>query len=215
MLKLYPDQVPGRLVRALADLSVLAWTAAWILVGITVHRTVLGLQAIAEGVAGTGRTFDSWVAAFRNSAKLPVPGFNEYVRSLTGSLQEATGDQLLQRGAEAHDAIERLALVLALAVSIPPIVMVGSRFVVWRCRDARERGATLAFIASVQDQGRRDEAMALLAFRAVATLPFARLMKATPDPVGDLVAGRYEALAAEMVKAAGLRPWRLDRRLRA
>lgn len=215
MLRLYPDQVRGRLVRVVVDVLVLVWTALWILVGIAVHRAVLGLQTIADSVAGTGRTFDSWIAAFRDSAKLPVPGFSEYLRSLTGSLQQATGDQLLQRGGEAHDAIERLAMVLALAVAIPPIVMVGSRFALWRGRDARERGAALAFLAAIHHPERRDETMALLAFRAVATLPFARLVKASPDPVGDLVAGRYEALAAEMVKEVGLRPRRLDPRSQA
>lgn len=208
-LKLYPDQLLARIARLTLDVLVLAWTALWVIAGIAIHRTVLQLEVIADGVANTGRMFDSWIAAFRNTTP-PIPGFSGYVRSLTDSLQRATGDQLVQRGAVAHDTIERLALVLAVAVALPPILIVGTRFFSWRWREARERGATLAFVEAAHDPVHRDETLALLAFRAVATLPFGRIMKTSPDPVGQLLAGRYEPLAGEMLKGVGLRPRRLD-----
>lgn len=209
VLKLYPDQLPGRIARLTLDALVLAWTALWVIAGIAIHRTVLQLEVIADGVASTGRTFDSWIAAFRSSTP-PVPGFRSSLQSLADSLERATGAQLVQRGAAAHDAIERLALVLAVVVVLPPILTVASRFVSWRWRDARERGAALTFVSGVHDPARRDEALALLAFRAVATLPFGRIVRVSPDPVGELLAGQYEALAGEMLKGVGLRPRRLE-----
>lgn len=50
------------------------------------------------------------------------------------------------------------------------------------------------------------ETMAPIAFRPVVTLPFARLMKASPAPVADLTAGRYEPLAAGRRSRSRTRP---------
>jgi hypothetical protein len=43
----------------------------------------------------------------------------------------------------------------------------------------------------------------------VSTLSFRQLMRASADPVGDLVERRYERLATAMLKRAGLDPARL------
>jgi hypothetical protein len=55
--------------------------------------------------------------------------------------------------------------------------------------------------------------MAFLANRAVATRLFRELRTASDDPVADLAAGRYEALAALELDhlALGSRRWRLRR----
>jgi hypothetical protein len=57
--------------------------------------------------------------------------------------------------------------------------------------------------------GRADQARAVLAYRAVSTLSFRQLMSASADPVGDLVEHRYDRLANEMMRRAGLDPTRL------
>jgi hypothetical protein len=57
--------------------------------------------------------------------------------------------------------------------------------------------------------GRADAARAVLAYRAVSTLSFRQLMRASPDPVGDLVEHKYEKLANAMLLRAGIDPTRL------
>jgi len=79
----------------------------------------------------------------------------------------------------------------------------------WRWRDMRETGAALAFVRIAAMTGRADAARAVLAYRAVSTLSFRALMRASADPVGDLVEHRYERLATAMLKRAGLDPARL------
>jgi hypothetical protein len=86
---------------------------------------------------------------------------------------------------------------------------VAGAYAAWRWRDAREMGAALAFVRSAERGGRLEQARALLAYRAVAQLNFTHLMRASLDPVGDLSAHRYDALAAAMLKRAGLNSFRL------
>jgi hypothetical protein len=85
-------------------------------------------------------------------------------------------------------------------------------YLVWRWRQAREMGSALAFVRAAERSGTLEQARALLAFRAVATLPFSRLMRTSKDPVGDLSEGHHDRLAAEMLRSAGLESFRLYRR---
>jgi hypothetical protein len=57
--------------------------------------------------------------------------------------------------------------------------------------------------------GRIEQAKAVLAYRALATLSFTQIMKTSRDPVGDLSNRDYDRLAAAMLDKAGLDPWRL------
>jgi len=99
--------------------------------------------------------------------------------------------------------------VLALLVAVPPILLVLVPYGGWRWRDMRETGAALAFVRIASITGRADAARAVLAYRAISSLSFRQLMSASADPVGDLVEHRYERLASEMLKRAGLDPTRL------
>ena len=46
----------------------------------------------------------------------------------------------------------------------------------------------------------------LMAMRAAFGLPYGDLLRYTQDPLGDLEAGRYDALVAAELEQAGLRP---------
>ncbi len=108
----------------------------------------------------------------------------------------------------AHDRIQQLALVLGLFVALLPIVMVTGGYLLWRSRDVGEMTAAADFVRAAHRTGRVEQARAVLAHRAVATLPFRQLMRASADPIGDLEEGRHDALAAAMLRRAGLRPMR-------
>ncbi|HEX8101693.1 MAG TPA: hypothetical protein VF533_03705, partial [Solirubrobacteraceae bacterium] len=51
-----------------------------------------------------------------------------------------------------------------------------------------------------------DERRRLIAQRAAFGLPYGALLRHTPDPLGDLQAGRYEGLVAAELEHAGLAP---------
>jgi hypothetical protein len=209
MLKIYPDRRWPAFLRVLADSIVSFWTVVWAYLGWLLYQTVMGLEVIADGIKNTGATFNQWIAAFRAGIPGGIPLLTKFLQDVADGLRHYSGDQLVAAGQNIHDAIIRVAIVLALLVALPPILLVLLPYGGWRWRDMRETGAALAFVRIASMTGRADAARAVLAYRAVSTLSFRQLMSASADPVGDLVEHRYERLAGAMLKRAGLDPSRL------
>ncbi len=209
MIKLYPDRFFPALFRVIGDLLAAGWTVGWVWLGLLIYRTVLGLEAIADGITGTGNTFNGWIKSFRNAVPGGIPGLTQFLLNTADALRKYSGDPLVTAGHQVHDAIFQLAIVLALLVALPPVLLVLLVYGSWRWRDARETGAALAFVRIASITGRAEQARAVLAYRAVSTLTFRQLMSASADPVGDLAEHRYERLATAMLKRAGLDPARL------
>jgi hypothetical protein len=205
-MTIYPLAWGSRLWRLLLDVLAVLWTAAWALAGWTAYQLVLSLQVIADAISRTGMTFNDWVNDFENAVPGGIPGLSGALRSLAGSLRQTAGDPLVQRGMQASGIIQHLAVGLGLFVGVLPILTVTGMYLVWRVHDVRELSAAVDFVRLAERTGRVREANAVLAHRAVAVLPFRQLMRASDDPLGDLEAGRHEALAAAMLRRAGTRP---------
>jgi hypothetical protein len=196
------------MARLAADLVAVAWTLFWGLAGYLIFKAVLALEVISDGISTTGRTFNNLIGAFKGVAG-GLPGIGGFLGQQADSLQRFSGDPLIAAGATVHDDIFHLAILLGLLVALPPILIVGLSYGLWRWRDAREMGAAMAFIHASQLTNRSEQARAVLAYRAVATLSFRDLMRASRDPVGDLAEHRYDRLASAMLQKAGLAPYRL------
>jgi len=209
VVKLYPDRTWPAFKRALGDLLTVVWSVGWGILGWLIYKTVLGLEVIADGITSTGKTFNDWIDSFRNAVPGGIPYLTQFLLDTANALQKYSGDPLVSAGAQVHDAIIKLAIVLALLVAVPPILLVLLPYGMWRWRDMRELGAALAFVRIASITGRADQARAVLAFRAVTSLSFRQLMSASADPVGDLAEHRYDRLASAMLKRAGLDPERL------
>ena len=209
MLKIYPDRRWPAFLRVLSDTTVFVWTVVWAYLGFLIYQTVMGLEVIADAIKNTGLTFEQWIAAFRRSVPGGIPGLTQFLLDIADTLKRYSGEPLVATGENIHDAIFRTAVVLALLVAVPPILLVLLPYSGWRWRDMRETGAALAFVRIASITGRADAARAVLAYRAVSSLSFRQLMSASADPVGDLVEHRYERLANAMLKRAGLDPTRL------
>jgi hypothetical protein len=209
MIKLYPDRRWPAFLRVLADTVTVGWTIAWAYLGWLIYQTVMGLEVIADGITNTGTTFNGWIASFRNAVPGGIPLLTQFLLDVADTLRKYSGDSLVSTGHQIHDAVFQLAIVLALLVAVPPILLVMAPYSAWRWRDMRETGAALAFVRIASMTGRADQARAVLAYRAVSTLSFRQLMSASSDPVGDIAERRYERLANAMLKRAGLDPTRL------
>ena len=209
MIKLYPDRPLPAMLRGLADLIVIAWTIAWVVLGWLIYKTVLGLEVIADGLTSTGHTFNGWIKQFHDAIPGGIPGVTQFLLNIADALRKYSGDPLVSAGHQVHDAIIQVAVVLAVLVALPPILLFLLPYGAWRWRDMREIGAALAFVRIASMTGRADQARAVLAYRAVSTLSFRQLMSASADPVGDIAERRYERLANAMLKRAGLDPGRL------
>jgi hypothetical protein len=209
MLKVYPDRRWPAFLRVLADTTVFFWTIVWAYLGFLIYSTVMGLEVIADGIKNTGLTFNQWIGAFRKAVPGGIPILTKFLQDTADTLRHYSGDPLVSAGNNIHDAIFHTAILLALLVALPPILLVLLPYSGWRWRDMRETGAALAFVRIASITGRADAARAVLAYRAVSTLSFRQLMSASADPVGDLVEHRYEKLARAMLLRAGIDPTRL------
>jgi hypothetical protein len=191
------------------DVLALLWIAFWGVAGWLTYQTVLGLEVIADGIRDTGRTFNDWLQSFKNAVPKGIPYLTDFLQTQASNLQKHTGDPLIQLSVTVRQDIAILALVLALFIALPPILWVLLTYGPWRWREAREMGSALAFVRRAMASGRIEQAKAVLAYRALATLSFTQLMKTSRDPVGDLSNRDYDRLAAAMLDRAGLDPWRL------
>jgi hypothetical protein len=209
MLKFYPDRRWPAFRRLVQDALALLWTAFWAFAGWTVYQVVLGLQVIADGIRDTGRTFNDWLQSFKNAVPKGIPYLSDFLQNTATSLQRHTGDPLIQLSVTVRQDIATLAIALAIFIALPPILWVLLTYGPWRWREAREMGSALGFVKAAMIAGRVEQAKAVLAYRALATLSFTQLMKASRDPVGDLSNRDYDRLAAAMLDRAGLDPWRL------
>jgi hypothetical protein len=209
MIKAYPDRRWPAFLRVLADTVTASWSIVWAYLGFLIYQTVMGLQVIADGIIGTGRTFNSWIASFKHAVPGGIPFLTQFLNDTADALKKFSGDPLVSAGSQIHDAILQTAIVLALLVAVPPILLVLVPYLGWRWRDMRETGAALAFVRIASITGRAEQARAVLAYRAVSTLSFRQLMSASADPVGDIAERKYDRLADAMLKRAGLDPTRL------
>ena len=209
VIKLYPDTRWPAVWRILFDTLVAGWSIAWAFLGWLIYKTVLGLQVIADGITNTGTTFNGWIASFRHAVPGGIPLLTQFLLDTADALKKYSGDSMISSGHQIHDAIFQLAIVLALLVALPPILLALVPYGAWRWRDVHETGAALAFVRIASMTGRADQARAVLAYRAVSTLSFRQLMAASADPVGDIADMRYDRLANAMLKRAGIDPTRL------
>jgi hypothetical protein len=209
MLKLYPDRPWAALLKLVQDALALLWVAAWGVAGWLTYKTVLGLEVIADGIRDTGRTFNDWLESFKAAVPRGIPYISSFLESQASQLERHTGDPLVALSQTVRQDIATLAIALALFIALPPILYMLLTYLPGRWREAREMGSALAFVRVAMQTGRVEQAKAVLAYRALATLNFTQLMRTSSDPVGDLANRDYDRLAAAMLDRAGLDPWRL------
>jgi hypothetical protein len=204
-LKLYPDP-PGRKARWIAtDVVFVVWLVFWTFIGYYVHHLIEILQAIPDAIDRAGSALDVPLQdAMNRAAQIPIVGGLIVDRLQNAS--NATAGRAHAIAASLSNMIDIAALGMALAVAAPAILLVIGFYGLIRWRASREMGSAELVIGVALRQHRGDELKEALARRAFQVVSYRRLAKVSPDPLGELDAGRYDALAAEALRAAGLNP---------
>jgi hypothetical protein len=199
-MRLYPEQRGRRIDLIARDLAVVLALVLLALVAVEVHDAVDRLAVLGEGVETAGRG----VSGGFESAADAVDGTPLIGGELGEALRSAgrgSGGEVedLGRGGSgaAHDLANLLGFLffalpagLLLLWALPP-----------RIRQVRRLNAAAKLVGELSPERRR-----LLAMRAAFGLPYGELLRFTQDPLGDLEAGRYDALVAAELDQAGLRP---------
>jgi hypothetical protein len=194
---------PTRLLAQLiSDLVVIAWTTVWVLVGMAVHSAVSTIAAVGRQVeTGANGVADNLNSAGDSTDDFPLVG-DALAKPLRAASEAAL--DIAGAGHTLDSTASWLAWVLALAVAAPPILFVAMPWVFLRVRFFRRTWTALTLARTAAGEQ-------LLALRALANRPLAKLAAIHPDPVGawrshDAVA--IHGLAALELQAAGVRPRR-------
>ncbi|MBJ7465038.1 MAG: hypothetical protein JHD38_15485 [Mycolicibacterium sp.] len=167
---------PGRLLAQLvSDVTVLIWTVIWVMVGSAVYTAVSTIAEVgrqvqdgADGVAGN-----------LNSAGDSADDFPLIGDALAGPLRAASdaAGEIAGAGQSLDSTATWLAWVLALAVAATPILAVAMPWLFLRVRFFRRKLTVLTLASTHAGQE-------LLAMRALANRPLAKLTAIDPDPIG-------------------------------
>ncbi len=190
-----PARLLGQLV---SDVVVAFWTAIWVVVGMAVHSAVAAIANfgadVETGANGIAGNLDH---AGENAHKVPLIG-----DALSSPLTAAGGfaRDIAGAGAQLNSTATWLAWLLALAVAAPPIMAIAGPWLVLRLRFFRRKWVALTL-------ARTPAGEQLLALRALANRPLAKLVAVHSDPVGawrSQDAGAISGLAALELRSAGI-----------
>lgn len=180
-------RIPQRSIVAI-DVLVVLWTVVWIVLGVAVGTFVERLGAVGDGLEDAGQAIGRAGEAVGQLSDVPLvgEGFSDVAAEIQG-----VGRDTVARGRSVEDDVDRLALLIGMSLSLGPTLPILAVWLPPRVSRERERRALRTSL-------RRGDgaALAYLANRAVATRLFRELRAVSDDPIADLAAGRYEALAS-------------------
>lgn len=194
----YATTPPRLLAQLVSDIVVIAWTVIWVLVGMAVHSAISTIADVGgqveSGATGVSENLES---AGERADSFPLIG--DSLRSPLEAASEAALD-IAGAGANLQSTATWLAWVLALAVAAPPILALMMPWLFFRIRFFRRKWTAVTLASTPAGEQ-------LLALRALANRPLAKLAAVHPDPVGawrgyDTAA--ISGLAALELRSAGV-----------
>ncbi len=200
MRGVYPDLPGPRAHALLRDALTITLLACFVWLGLRVHHDVDRLAGLGTGVTDAGNAVKTGFSAAAQAASgIPLAG--GAIASVLRGAANSTGGNIAAAGHAGAQSAHHLAVVLGLLIWGLPTLLLLARVLPKRIQEIQQiRGLRLA-LRGPDVQARRR----LLALRATMMLPDRVLFAYTPDPAGDLLAGRYDRLAAAALEAGGLR----------
>jgi hypothetical protein len=199
-MRLYPDIPVRRANTAVRDAATVIAVVVLALLGFWVYHTVDALTILGRGVHDAGSAvqtgFDS---AADKVDDIPLAGGK--IADGLRSAGEDTGGTVADAGTRGERRVHRLALLLGFLTFLLPAAGLLSRVLPQRLEQIRTLTTAARVLSPIED----DERRRLVAMRAAFSLPYEKLLAHTRDPLGDLAAGRYEALVDAIAEDAGLR----------
>jgi hypothetical protein len=216
-MRLYPA-APGQRAATLAgDLAVILLLCLFAWLGVKVHDEIDGLASIGRSIQESGRGLQ---ASARDATGAVRGGFDSAAGTVQGvplvggqlagalrsagrsttqpvnSAADAQARRLIAAGREQVRETHRLATLAGWLTFLLPTVLLLAWALPPRIRRVRRLTAA--------ERALRGGPPEILAARAAYDLPYAALLRHTPDPFGDLAARRHAALLAALAEDAGV-----------
>jgi hypothetical protein len=198
-VKIYADRLPTALRQLLTDLLVVAWVYASIRFAFWLHDLVEKLAVPGRKLEGAGTGLaDNLAEAGGKVGRVPLVG--DELTAPFGKAADAART-VAEAGRDQQELVGQLALALAIAVLVFPLGLVLFGWLPLRVRWMRRAGSARALAAAPAG---RD----LLALRALAGQPLAKLTRIAPDVAEAWRRGddaTVDALAALELRGLGLK----------
>jgi len=199
-MRLYPDVRAQRLDLMARDAAMVLAVVLFGLIALKVHDAVDRLAVLGEGVESAGNAvtggFDSAAEAVEGT---PIVG--DRIGDALRGAGEGSGGEVADLGRGGAGAAHDLANLLGVLFFALPAALLLLWVLPPRIRQIRRLNAAAKAVGELSPERRR-----LLAMRAAFGLPYGELLRFTKDPLGDLEAGRYDALVAAELEQVGLQP---------
>ena len=199
-MKLYPETQGARLATIAGDVLALVWIAVWFEVADAVRDAVQALAAPARRLQGAGSDLAGSLGdASRKASEVPLVG-----ERLTAPLDQAgrASGEVAQAGAAGAVAVDRLALVLAVVITLLALVPLLTSWLPRRVRWIADASAAARLRSTAEADGLQLLAIRAAARRSLVGVAYGRRV-GEPFVVGD--ADAVAALAAVELQALGLR----------
>jgi hypothetical protein len=199
-MRIYPDQTGRRIDLMARDLAVVLALVLFALIALKVHDAVDNLAVLGEGVESAGTAVDG---GFESAADAVdgTPIIGDTLGDALRGAGEGSGGEVADLGRGGAGAVHDLANLLGLLFFALPAALLLLWTLPPRIRQVRRLNAAARAVGELTPERRR-----LLAMRAAFGLPYGELLRFTKDPLGDLEAGRYDALVEAELEQAGLQP---------
>ena len=198
-MRVYPDLRGPRVDLIARDLAVVLALVLFGKIALEVHDAVDKLAVLGEGVESAGgavtRGFDSAADAVDGA---PLVG--DEVGDVLRGAGEGSGGEVQDLGRGGAGAAHDLANLLGILFFALPAALLLLWALPPRIRQIRRLNAAARVLQDPASPERRE----LLAARAAFGLPYGTLLQYTKDPIGDLQAGRFDALVQAELEQAGL-----------
>jgi hypothetical protein len=199
-MRFYPDIPVRRANTAVRDAATIFAVGALARLGFWVYHAANALTVLGRGVHDAGSAVQSGFASAADAVDdIPLAG-DKIADGLRGA-GESTGGTVADAGTRGERRVHRLALLLGFLTFLLPAAALLSRVVPQRLEQIRTLTTAVRVLSPIED----DERRRLVAMRAAFSLPYEKLLAHTRDPLGDLAAGRYDALVDAIAEDAGLR----------
>lgn len=182
-----------RLLDSLLVASIVVWVVLAVLIAADIRR-----QAdLSDHVTRVGEALTDIGGSLDILSALPLVGGN--ISDVTGRVLDA-GESVQASGRDSRRSLERMGVLVGVAFAVVPLMLVLPVYVPLRRGWRREVRAVAGVLA-----GGGPDLDRLLARRALATMPYERLLELGGDPWARLESGDARALADAELERLGLR----------
>jgi len=181
----------------LLDALLLAYMAVWVVLGVLIAVDIRAQAELSDQVTRVGGALTDIGESLDIVGGIPLVGGG--VGELADRVLDA-GESVQQSGRDSRAALERMGVVVGLAFIAVPLMLVLPVYVPLRLMWRREVRAVAAALS-----GERPDLDRFLAHRALASMPYERLLALGDDPWARLERGEVGDLADAELARLGLR----------